>query len=815
MSKILKMLVVGVSFVLLLTVAAMVAVLVLVDPNDYKDDITAAVHDATGRELTLRGDIQLSIFPWLGVSLGETQLSNAAGFGEAPFAQVDVVDIKVKLLPLLEQRVEMKTVRLQGLQVVLAKNKAGHTNWDDLAGVSIPEAAPKDAANNTTSKTPDKTSTKTSTKASTTPALAALAIGGVEIIKAKITWDDQQTSQHVVLDQLTLTTGPLTLSDPIDINLATNVVVHEPAIQAPVKLSGKVKFDIEANHYWLEGLSLVINAQGKGLPISPLDVRLIVDVDANLGQQQVNIRGLQLDALGATLRGDVSLTDVETAPIAQGKVNAVIKNPASLLSAAAVTLPPGFKADGLNNSQLALSFNVSQGKQVADISSLVLDVAGMKMTGQVKASAFLEAPEVVGQIQLAPFSPHQLLATLGITLPEMADANVLQQAGLDLAFTGSMNDVAVKKLSFRLDDTELTGTASVKHFEKPAVRYALSVNGIDIDRYLPPKVVGEPSPPPAPAAAVGATQLPLDLLRGLDIDGLLTMKQLKAANVKLSDLEIGLKAKGGLLRLNPVKAKLYQGHYAGNIGLDVKTDTPKLSLNEKLTQVKVGPLLKDLLGDEPVSGTANVSAKLNVKGIEPDAMMKTLNGNAQFSFKDGAVKGVNIGQMIREAYAKIKKKPAPPKTTNETDFAEMSGSVKITKGVVHNADLKAKSPLLRINGKGVVDLPQKKQDYLANVAIVETDKGQAGTELAELKSLTIPLRIKGTFDKPKFSLELGPVLKAKAKAELKRQKKKLKKKVEKKVEKKKAELKKKLDTKKEESKQKLKDKLKEKLKGLF
>jgi AsmA protein len=87
---------------------------------------------------------------------------------------------------------------------------------------------------------------------------------------------------------------------------------------------------------------------------------------------------------------------------------------------------------------------------------------------------------------------------------------------------------------------------------------------------------------------------------------------------------------------------------------------------------------------------------------------------------------------------------------------------------------------------------------------VETDQGQAGKELAELKSLTIPVKITGTFDKPKFKLDLEPVLKAKAREEVKRQKKKLKKKAEKKLEKKKDEVKKKLE-----------DKLKEKFKGLF
>ena len=167
---------------------------------------------------------------------------------------------------------------------------------------------------------------------------------------------------------------------------------------------------------------------------------------------------------------------------------------------------------------------------------------------------------------------------------------------------------------------------------------------------------------------------------------------------------------------------------------------------------------------------------------ELGAIKQALNGKANFSFQNGAVQGVNIGQLIREAYAKLKKKPAPPKTENETDFAEMSGSVIVTNGIVHNNDLKAKSPLLRIDGKGSVDLPKERINYLVNTSIVESNEGQAGKELTELKSLTIPIKITGTFSKPDFGLDLGPVLQARVKKEVEKKQEQLKKDVEKKIE---------------------------------
>ena len=127
MAKIIKYLLLTLVSLVVLIAVALAGVVMFVDPNDYKDEITAAVQDATGRELTLAGDLELSVFPWLGLSLGGAQLSNAEGFGDVPFAKVAGVDIGVNLLPLLQKRLEMKTIRLHVLQVQLAKNADGRT----------------------------------------------------------------------------------------------------------------------------------------------------------------------------------------------------------------------------------------------------------------------------------------------------------------------------------------------------------------------------------------------------------------------------------------------------------------------------------------------------------------------------------------------------------------------------------------------------------------------------------------------------------------------------------------------------------------
>ncbi len=75
------------AIVALVLIAAIVLPMVL-DPNDFRDEIGAAVAKQTGRELQIEGDLELSVIPWLGVRVGPTRLSNAEGFGDEPMLAI-------------------------------------------------------------------------------------------------------------------------------------------------------------------------------------------------------------------------------------------------------------------------------------------------------------------------------------------------------------------------------------------------------------------------------------------------------------------------------------------------------------------------------------------------------------------------------------------------------------------------------------------------------------------------------------------------------------------------------------------------------
>lgn len=95
---------------------------------------------------------------------------------------------------------------------------------------------------------------------------------------------------------------------------------------------------------------------------------------------------------------------------------------------------------------------------------------------------------------------------------------------------------------------------------------------------------------------------------------------------------------------------------------------------------------------------------------------------------------------------------------NQTDFSELSGSVQIDGGVMRNEDLRAQSPLLRVTGKGSAELASERIDYRVAASLVGTLEGQGGAELAELRRVTVPIRVSGTFAEPAYALDVEALL---------------------------------------------------------
>ena len=118
------------AVLLSLLLAAWLTLLLCFNPNDFKPTIIKLVQEKTGRTLTLDGDINMAFWPKLGIDLGRVSLSEQAS--QKPFASVARAKVSLAILPLLQKKLVVGTVYLDGVQATLIKHADGSNNFADL-----------------------------------------------------------------------------------------------------------------------------------------------------------------------------------------------------------------------------------------------------------------------------------------------------------------------------------------------------------------------------------------------------------------------------------------------------------------------------------------------------------------------------------------------------------------------------------------------------------------------------------------------------------------------------------------------------------
>jgi AsmA protein len=180
--------------------------------------------------------------------------------------------------------------------------------------------------------------------------------------------------------------------------------------------------------------------------------------------------------------------------------------------------------------------------------------------------------------------------------------------------------------------------------------------------------------------------------------------------------------------------------------------------------VSAGPLLTDAAQFDRLEGTGRFEVAIAARGRSQRAMVQALNGSGAVTFNDGAIRGINLAAMARNVKGAFLKGGSDE--TQKTDFAELSGTFTIDKGILTNNDLKLLNPLLRVTGAGTADMPQKTLDYRLRPKLVGSLEGQ-GAEV-EATGITVPILVVGPWHDPDIKLDtaaaIGDVVKDPGKA---------------------------------------------------
>ncbi|NND60584.1 MAG: AsmA family protein, partial [Gammaproteobacteria bacterium] len=537
MNSILKVGLWIVGVVAVLALVAIAAFALLFDPNALRDDITRLVAEKTGRELVIDGELSLSFYPWLGFAAGETSLSNAEGFNEPLMLRFDSASASVKLLPLLSRRVELSQVTLDGVELNLRRNASGQTNWDDLLELSADDTA-DDA---------DKGDA----------AFATQSIGGVTLRDAVINFVDEQDDASYNLTAVDLEVGGIEPGEPFDFSAEGEALLSSPAMAGPFTASGtgllgdddsltigKPRFSITATGESIPGETLKLQLEANSIDVGEPDIVLDLPVLYLNGEAG----GDPWNTLDATIRAPaVSLSDYDRFVVTTPTMIATVRSP-TFTDSVEVELK-GRTLKGAIESQAAV------------LDGAVIETMGMNIeAAKIDVTQFIDAPTLRGQIEIDQFKPRPVLAHFGAADIITADPAAMSAAIVSAEAFYTPDAMGLRNMTAKLDQSNIGGSVSYTTTEQ--VRFDLTVDSVDIDRYRSPSESTDGA-----AAGVEEVDIPVDVLRELNLDGTLKVGEMQLVGLQSTDVTVGIKAAGGKLRVNPSRASLYGGTYQGDISL--------------------------------------------------------------------------------------------------------------------------------------------------------------------------------------------------------------------------------------------------------
>ncbi|HEU5282850.1 MAG TPA: AsmA family protein, partial [Burkholderiales bacterium] len=501
----------------------------------------------------------------------------------------------------------------------------------------------------------------------------------------------------------------------------------------------------------VQGLSLAATGSLGGMQLTQSSVKAPT-VRVNLTRNQVLVEGLSLSAKAKqgedNLEVGLSAPRLQVTPESAGGESVVLT---VKLDGAQRDADATVRVSGLEGSARALK-----------IQSLTLELDARQQDNAIKGR--LTTP-VTGNLETKVFELPKLAGDFTVTGPTLPGKRLqVPLSGLlraDLGRERVYGDVVT-----RFDESNIKAKGGMSGFAAPAYDFDVAIDALNVDKYRAPATAQKEAG--APAAQGPQREEPIDLsaLKGLKLKGDVRVGRLQASNVKASSVRVSLRARDGRLDVDPLSANLYQGSAKGAIAVDANGN--RFAVNQSLTGVAIGPLLRDAAQKDILEGKGSVALNVTTRGATVSELKRALDGTARIALRDGAVKGIDLAGTVRRVKSKLTGGDAEGTAGQgeKTDFSEMSASFTIRNGVAHNEDLDLKSPFLRVTGSGDVDIAQSSLDYVVKTSLVGTMAGQGGKEVAELRGLTIPVRVAGPFDKLGYKVQFSQMVRGTSKEQL-------------------------------------------------
>ena len=814
-----KRVLIGIVVLVIVAVVGIAIFLLTFDPNAYKSKLERIVYTRYHRTLAIKGPLELSLFPRIGLSVRDVSLSDSNS--DDTFASIDSARFAVAIWPLISNRLVVDHVAVTGFKAWIKRDKKGRFNFRNLIdnrpmSMIAPRTSP---ALGTMRARPIALGGHAVASPVSLPAVLSdrhvahtdfqIDIAGLDLQGGEIHYYDARSGVSARIQDLNLNTGRVTFAQPFDVSFKGKLVGSYPVAKSDIQGQAVVEFNPQAKTYSAQKLNvqltgllgpleaksatlqgnLAYSAFSRLLNVSNLDLA-VQGVVRETKQGMPSIKNLNASLVIPQLKIDRSQSEFQVQKLAlRAKGDLPDKSFDVAFDAPSMAISPdSAKGDPISGTikltgddVLGVSLSLSGiGGNARDLSFKELKIeSGLKQGGRL-VQANLSSP---GSWNF-PKEQGGLSAMKGDVKIEDA---ALPGGSFGFPMIGSLQvdlyeSQIVSEINAVLNGSKLDFKFKATQLDNPKVTFGLSADTLDLNKLFPP-VTGKPAAKPAkpqkpaekstasstskkpgpaakpqPAAPQAPAPIDLKFLDSADVTGTVKIGELKVREFDASKVSLAVRAAKGRLDVSKIAADLYGGKLAGKLSA---TSANQLGAQVSLRKVSVQPLLLALGQDDRLSGQGSADVNLTAAGTTPDALVAGLDGTVKAQVRDGAIKGINIGQTLREVSQAVKNVITGRSSSmstkfdqgRQTGFSAMDATVVFAQGQGTVKSLSIQAPFLRITegSPASIDLVNKSMDVEIKARVVGSAKGQDGLE--DLKGITVPVRISGPFSAPGYEVQ--------------------------------------------------------------
>ena len=384
----------------------------------------------------------------------------------------------------------------------------------------------------------------------------------------------------------------------------------------------------------------------------------------------------------------------------------------------------------------------------------------IRITGGAQAGGHPLKFDIKATATAPPLERQNVPVELALDAPGVLQAPLSGKA--EVRLNGSL--VMINGLTGAIGDGAFNGWASVDIASKPLVKLDLDFQRLDIGASPAPAASPDssstsqsPSQPSSPPSSLPWSNATIDLngLNYVDAGVRFSTAELNIGQAHFAPAAIDATLAGGVVKCAVSNLGAYGGQANGEVDIDVSGGSPSYVMRGDLVGVRALPLLRSAAGFDRLDGKLQAKITVRSNGASQRAIMSNLGGTVFANFQDGAIRGLNVAQMIRSLTSSPLSGWQEGKEQT-TDLTQLSASFRIEKGQATTTDLNLVGPLVKMTGAGTVDLGTRMLAFRVEPKLVMTTEGQG--RAADPVGFGVPVVIDGPWAEPRIYPDIAGML---------------------------------------------------------